>query len=251
VCLPSWPSRKDRQNEIEKIRAYVDNVCKPPKWWRRGQGMDVGSKRCDPDKLHALLVLVATRESTLRPWKRHRLSPDIKANNSSWFQQAKRYGWTVVLDYAGGIRTMDSSRDANPYYANRHRWMGLGLYGQNASINVAVLDRLAPPEVLCRTDLATETYLRQLRNAWLKLEAGVTCEGKPFHGSSPDGRAAWIDAHRAASTGRICGPHPRDHDFKTRASRIRVGDAHPFELDPYEGIHLSWLGKTETLQDAR
>lgn len=246
VCMPAWPSRQDRQVEIEKIRAYVDSVCKPPRWWRAGQGMDVGSKHCDPDRLHALLVLVATRESTLRPWKRHRLSPDIKANNSAWFQQAGRYGWKITLDEVGGIRKRDSVRGANPYYGERHRWMGLGLYGQNSSINVAMLDTRAPPEVLCRTDLATETYLRQLRAAWAKLEAGVACEGKTFRGSSSDGRQAWIDVHRAASTGRICGPHPRDSDFQSRAKRIRVRKERPYELDPYEGIPLSWLGEKKT-----
>jgi hypothetical protein len=253
-CVAVWPSRSQVASTSAELRGIVESLCEQP--------------QCDPDRLHALLGLVAVRESTLRPWKRHALLQDQQAARRSWERRAEVYGWRVR---SGVLERLDGA-PANATYADRRRWStGLGWFGMVPSLTVDGWDRLAEPEVLCRPEVAVLVYLRRARRSLAKLARGVDCSSKVpsvrmvvaalgavaalagergreafddllrivgwglYHGGA-DGRgpATWADVHRAASTGALCPSLARDRRFAARAAGV---------IDVSEAVPLAWVGR--------
>lgn len=224
-CMGSWPTRSERERERARLRTFVDLRC---------------GKGCNATKLHSLLSLVALRESTLRPWKRHRLNGDVRANREGWLRYADRYGHEQRVakvrgkDRLAGVRF---TKDGNPHYRERERWeTGLGLYGMNAAGWTGEWSVDAPPEVLCRDVEASEAYLRRARRALRKLNAGIDCDHdgtREWHGAA--GRPTWYDVHRAASGGKLCPSASSRAQFEPRARAAG--------LDPYEPITSAMLGE--------
>ncbi len=226
VCSPGYSNRAERDHQRARIRELVrlqysgEVGCEG---WRCSQSKVRG------DRIAALLTLVAHRETTLRPWKRHRLNGDIRWAAKAWERTAKIYGHERV---DGRLRLR---RTGNPHYRHDWRWrFGLGLYGMNASLFTRTWDAAAPPEILCRDIEATAAYLRSTRKAWRKLSGGINCDGKPgreWHGFG--GSPTWYDVHRYASGGKLC-PGKKRGAFERRARKAG--------LDPYGKVSLADLG---------
>ena len=173
-----------------------------------GRPIHEESWRCQQDPkrhaavaLHRYLWMVMMRESSARPWKRHSLAADEKANKSTWATRSKKYGWDVDTSEGDGRITMSRvSNDSNKYYGSRRRWMGLGYFGQNSPLWVHRWSVDAPPEILCRRVESVETYLRKARSVLRKWESGVRCNGTKHVNAEP----TWADVHRAVSSGKMC-----------------------------------------------
>jgi len=203
------------------------------------------------------LLLEAWKESTFRPYVRHRLNPDLEANNKAWTRYANRYGHVQKLEtrkyrnrsgelvereVAVGVKM---TLEGNTHYPQQWRWAtGLGLYGMVASGFVFEWSGDAPPEVLCRMEIATEVWLRRARQVWPKIAHGLDCDSdgvKDFWGSAVDGsgelvnKPSWYDIHNGVNVGRLCPrSHGRQQMFVKRAEKI--------DLDPYGAVRLTDLG---------
>ena len=200
VCAVGFPGPLARKRMKAKIATIAELECR--------------GRSCDADELARFLGLVASRESSYRPWKQHRLSPDIKANQTTW--------WRYKKQYAG-----------NAHWVFRKRWQGWGPYGQNSGTFVMQWDRKAPPEILCREIEATEAYLTVARRAWRKqLDLGIT--------------PTWATVHAAASSGKVL-PKPKDTaKFEAQARRGGLDATSPL---PYSALGAG-LGKTSQIRNA-
>lgn len=293
VCLPGYAGplertwRKARLREIV-AQAYFDEGehCDPWTWDRvkdhrrfvqrfNGEGVHRQHWRCQrewasAEKLASFLWVPYRRETTGRPWKRHRLNPDEKANLDAYVDQAKVYGWKVELGCATGKRLrrckpqnrvvervtpLPDAKRRNPYYAEPKRWQyGLGGRGKNAALGVLDWDVMAPPEVLCLEVADTEAYLRDVRHAVEVFRGrGVNCDGDYYKGrairvSEKDGERvetevdepSWIDVHRVASGGKFCpqkGARAKKFQANLRAALERNG------VRPDEPVTLGMLGR--------
>ena len=192
------------------------------------------------------------RETTARPWKRHRLNPDQAAAERAWARNDERYGWDIRVKRlrkreAGSERALESatpiSEVHNRYYDQMDRWQyGLGSFGMNAAFYVATWSPLAPPEILCLEPQANEVYLRKARHAVKVLRGdGVECGGVRYHGRAiRDGRVvaepSWMDAHRLASGGKYCptSSFALGEGFRRRLKSVGI--------NPDTPIHLADLG---------
>jgi len=213
VCSPGFSNRRERDYQRARIRELV-------RLQYSGESEScVDGRRCSRatargDKLAALLNLVAQRETTMRPWKRHRLNGDVAYARTAWEKTAK--------SYEGG----------NKHYRQRWRWeYGLGLYGANAALFTRLWSKAAPPEVLCREVEATEAYLRAARRGWRKLAGGIDCDGKPgreWFGVA--GRPTWYDVHHYASGGRLCPSDASKRNFEAVAKRAGIPAFAPISL---------------------
>lgn len=249
VCRPGSFGRERRRAEKRRLRAIVGELCSPPDWYEEGTACwqykwkkareCKRAQWCDPDKLTRFLGIVAHRESTWKPYVRHRLGPDRVANANAYLWRDDEYGWDIEVDEEGNLIKADRLRpDANPHYPEYGRWStGVGYYGQNAPIYVQQWEKLAPPEILCRPVEATESYLRVARRSWKKIRGGIDCDNdgtREFFGSAIKNEKpypAWVDVHQAASVGSIC---PKDfaHDrFARRAKRAKLKFDEPVELE--------------------
>lgn len=156
VCAGSWPTRHEQKWRKARLAAIVEHIC--------GRG-------CDESDLTAFLGIVAERESSWRPWKSHRLNGDVKANRETWSSKRSLY-------------------TENPHYAQRDRWQGYGLFGQNSPLFVYLWDPQAPPEVLCREVEAVSTYLERARTSARKqADLGID--------------PTWATVHAAVAGGKI------------------------------------------------
>ena len=224
ICVSAWPTKSERQWRADRLAVFVDDRC--------GRG-------CSRSKLLALLKLEAVKESTFRPWKRHRLNPDKEANRRGWHRHAKRYGHEVS---GGHVSFRD---DGNVHYRDVERWQtGLGYYGANAALHTATWDPDAPPEVLCLEAVSTETWLRRARRSWSKISSGIDCDGdgkREFRGTSCDlstGKCqpSWYDVHNAVAAGKLCPASlKRQAKFARRANKLG--------LNPYGAVRLGDLGE--------
>ena len=157
VCASPWPGRHEQKWRRARLDTIVAQLCRRP--------------HCNPVELTAFVGVVASRESTWRPWKAHRLNGDLRANRTAWGRLASRYR-------------------GNPHYRDRNRWQGLGDKGQNAALYVFLSDPMAPPEILCREVESTDTYLARARIAVSKqADLGL--------------RPTWATVHAALATGDI------------------------------------------------
>lgn len=207
ICAPTFPNRKEKAVVIDQLRNFVAHRC--------GRG-------CDRKALLKFLRLAALRDSSYRPWKRHRLNPDVEANKNAWVRQSPRYA-------------------DNDHYDEKNRWeAGLGLYGQNAALWTRVWDAAAPPEILCRVEESTEAYLRGARGYWGRLDErrrrdmSADCDGD---GEREElGAVTWYDINRAVSTGgRPCPTDENRADYEARAKRQG--------LDSDQEVTKAMLGK--------
>lgn len=205
------------------------------------------------DKLTNFLLIPYDRETSRRPWKRHRLEVDLRANRTAWFRHANVYGWEPIKNEKGHFVRMEKiDEEASPYYNERHRWhYGLGPFGQNVALYLRYWDKQAPPEILCREGNAVETYLRNARRILKNLKNGIRCNGEYYEDKNP----TWEIVHRAASSGKICPSTGLEKNAKKMAEKVRNFriDAREHGIDPEEVVTLEMLGRpiAEEDQNAR
>lgn len=202
VCASAWPGRGQQKWRRARLEAVVEHVCRRP--------------GCDPKTLSAALGIVASRESTWRPWKAHRLGGDVRANRSAFVLKAKRYGHEQVLErrkIRGQTREVAIDvalrRGGNRHYRDQSRWQGYGLFGQNSPLFVYLWDPAAPPEILCREVESIDTYLERARIAARKQ-------------SSLGVRPTWASVAAALGTGDVVPTAAAIERFRKPATRAGI-----------------------------
>ncbi len=236
ICNPGGASRTERRWRYARLRelvgqAYFDETehCE---WaweveenkhgtksfnrvWADGKQMHHQNWRCQREwarakKLTDFLWVPYKRETSARPFKRHRLDPDAAANAKAWVKEASVYGWKIELACAQPKRTAKNcpryrhgpmkgkrmlyvksaepdpeAEQVNPHYGEEYRWSyGLGPVGKNTGYGVQDWDIMAPPEVLCLEVPGIEASMRDIRGA-VKVYRGTrppTCDGEPYRG---------------------------------------------------------------------
>lgn len=235
ICAPAGASKTERRWRYARLRELVSQMyfdepehCewtwemeakpkRPKKFQRKWAGdkqMHHQHWRCQrewgkAERLTDFLWVPYRRETTARPFKRHRLNPDEAANKKAYVREASAYGWVVELTcevegrsvakcpryrtgafkgkkrvYIKDIYPDPDAEQHNPYYGDRYRWeYGLGPVGKNTAYGVQDWDIMAPPEVLCLEVPGIEAYLRDARQAVRRLRnGGVECDGKRYRG---------------------------------------------------------------------
>ena len=298
VCAPGEVMRSERVWRDARIREivarlYFDEAGHCPAWswtpmgresadgrvrypkryqrtWSNGRATWEQHWRCTQHtapaaRLAAYLGVVYGRETSRRPWKRHRLNPDVNANRDSWVTQAAAYGWEVELVCENGKKKCKKKQQVvsnywpdpeadeyNEHYGDRWRWQyGLGGYGKNSALGAQDWDPMAPPEVLCLEVQGTEAYLRDARTAVRKYtsERPPTCNDQPYRGLSlvqvldEFGEVveelerevpSWRDVHRVASGGKWCprfGNGERRRKFDKRMARAGLRPDAPVSIE--------------------
>jgi hypothetical protein len=185
ICAIPYPGKEYTKSVKDQVRRTIDIQCK---------------KHCDADALFRFMSVISARESSWRPWKQHRLNPDIKAARTTWVKYRKQY-------------------IENQHYLFRYRWQGWGLHGENSGTFTMMWDKKAPPEVLCRPEVSTETWLRMARRAWKKqMDLGI--------------RPTWNTIHAAVASGKVRPTEKALTKFRKQTT---------FDVDT--PISLSALGK--------
>jgi hypothetical protein len=242
ICAPGYTAKTERRWRRARLRelvaqAYFDEPTACPDWswkvlgaegkpkrfqrvWANGRPTHQQHWRCTQEwrkaeTLADFLWVPYFRETTARPWKRHRLPADTAANRLAWVKEARDYGWIVELqcedgrpltqgpdgawrdakgrrcrkgrDRKGGY-TRDrhviadyypdpAAEQHNPYYGERYRWQyGNGGLGKNTAYGTQDWDKMAPPEILCHEVAGFEAYLRDARHAVRTFRGGgVDC----------------------------------------------------------------------------
>jgi len=244
VCAPGHAGKRERGWREDRLREVIRQqyfneaeICGPDDGrplWRHGWRCERAAAR--GDKLLAFLWVGYMRETTARPWKRHRLDADTKANKTTWFEMAESdYGWSIETAQ-GEVASMDAMEGANPYYDQRYRWhFGLGPIGQNAALWVRYWDMQAPPEILCREVEPFEAYLRKAREVVTTLRHGIRCGGEYYEDKSP----TWEVLHRVVNIGSIC---PLNTGRQQRGLARFRKHAKKFGLKHDEVVTLGMLG---------
>lgn len=249
ICAPGYARKAERDWRKERLREivrqqYFDEVeyCKLD-----GRPIHKEHWRCQrekkkADKLTNFLLIPYDRETTRRPWKRHRLDADLRANRTAWFKEAGVYGWKAEAakdGELGGLVRMTDGTPVNEHYSERHRWhFGLGPFGENVALYLRYWDVQAPPEVLCKEVEAVESYLRNARRVVKNLRNGIRCHGERYEDKSP----TWEVIHRAASSGKSCPSTEYNKNAKKKSENFR-SSARRHEIDPDEIVTLEMLGK--------
>ena len=284
ICAPGFSGRFERRWRYARLRELVGQQyfdepehCSDWSWettftkkgnpykyereWADGKPVHKQNWRCGPEwrkaeELTDFLWTIYKRETSARPWKRHRLNPDKAANERAYYKHAKRYGWVVETECITGRKRCrshdkiitDSYPDSeaewhNPHYGNRFRWQfGLGGIGQNTALWTHSWDPMAPPEILCLEPVQFETYLRNARDIVRKLEGGIDCDGDPLRKKDYWNKApTWSVVHRAASGGKICPP--KNIQSAARYKKLFEARARSRGLDPDKVVTLDMLGK--------
>lgn len=257
VCAPGYAATLERKWRYFRLRELVAQLyfdepehCPPWTWERTNdhrryvqafenqKPLHHQHWRCQrewkkAERLTGFLWVPYRRETTARPWKRHRLNPDEAANRRAYVRQAHTYGWHIELEcpnerlrcktedkVIASIAPFPGAKQRNPHYLDQHRWQyGLGGRGKNSALGVQDWDLMAPPEILCLEIPDTEAYLRDARHAVDVLRgSGVSCGERTYRGRATklvdgdDGEKteievaepSWIDIHRVASGGKFC-----------------------------------------------
>ena len=264
-CVHPWWAKDDPEYRV----CAIGYTGPRERRYRRSQIERVGRDRCNGKKecngdVIKILLLEAWKESTFRPYVRHRLNPDLEANDKAWVRYADRYGHGQVFETrkyrnkAGDLVErkvavgVELQPTGNRHYRKQWRWTtGLGLYGMVASGFAFEWAADAPPEVLCRIEIATEIWLRRARQVWPKIAHGLDCDRdgvKDFWGSAVDeagepmDEPSWYDMHNAVNVGRLC---PRSYGRQ----QMFVKRARKLELDPYGPVRLTDLGTPVELDE--
>lgn len=208
VCIAKVPNKNVKQWRADRLRVFVDEVCKR-------------SRGCSPAKLHDYLLVLVDRETSRRPYKVHRLQGDVQASSRAWAKLSSTYV-------------------NSPAYDEPWRWsVGLGYFGQNPAYLLAKWDATAEPETLCGEVESAVVHLRVARKRWHQLESGVVCDDAEHHGTAANGRVSWYDVSLSNSGSDPC-PGTDGHRLKIRRMFERATRARG--LDPYESISLRMLG---------
>lgn len=246
VCVPGYAKKSERDWRENRLREIVrqqyfgeteycilDGRPIHKENWRCQRATKLG------DKLTNFLLIPYDRETTRRPFKRHRLDADLRAGRTAWFAHAKDYGWAPKLDKKGYFVDMEKADDdANEAFYERSRWhYGLGPFGQNVTLWVNVWDKQAPPEILCREPVAVETYLRKSREVVNKLHHGIRCSGKYYENKKP----TWEVIHRAVSSGKICPATSKEKNAIKKSNNFKKA-ASKHGINPDEPVTLKMLG---------
>jgi len=222
-CHPARPRGSERRWRKQRLQAIVKDRCRP----RKG---------CDREALTAILQLEALKESSYRPWARHRLNADLEANATAYWRMADYYGHELEG------RRLVLHDEGNRHYRYHTRWRtGLGYFGMNAAGFAWEWSPEAPPEVLCREEVAVEVWLRRARRVHRKLTSGIDCDrdpanGREFHGTARDGGVSWYDLHNGVNVGKLC-PTTK----KRQAAFVRR--AQNEDLDPWATVSAEDLGE--------
>lgn len=246
ICAPGYARKSERvwrENRLREIvrqqyfneteHCVLDGRPIHKENWRCQKAKRLG------DKLTNFLLIPYDRETTRRPFKRHRLDADLHAGKTTWFDHAEDYGWKPKLDDKGNFVDMEKvTEDANPWFNERWRWhFGLGSFGQNVALWVTVWDKQAPPEILCREPVAVETYLRKSREIVKKLYHGIRCNGEYYEDKNP----TWEVIHRAVSSGKICPATSHEKNAVKKSINFRKSAAR-HDVNPDEVVSLKMLG---------
>jgi len=257
-CVAGYARPGELDYEKEWLRTFLQEQYFEQKHCKfDGRPIQEESWRCQQDQerhaavaLHRYLWMVMMRESSARPWKRHSLSADERANKSTWGTRSKTYGWDVVVNEKDDNITMKRvASDPNKYYTSRTRWMGLGYFGQNSPLWVHRWSAHAPPEILCRRVESVETYLRKARSVVKRWEKGIKCKGEVFINTEP----TWADVHRAVSSGKVCPSSTGSSataNLKRRAKQVGLDIEHKVTLASF-GTPIPKEGQNERAAELR
>lgn len=153
LCEPMderWKYPTDEQRA--ETRALIKKTCR---------AMGVGSEDCK-----FFYGVISGRESSHRPWVRHKLPGDQAAALVSYMRNSHEYGWSVRWSDDGDLEYMEYGESQNEYFTDASRWSyGLGLGGLNVSYHLSKFDNLAPPEILCDTVINTMVQITIARYA--------------------------------------------------------------------------------------
>lgn len=155
------------------------------------------------------LLLVARRESSLRPGVIHQLPGDVAAARAAWTRHRRQL------------------REVSEIADRPDLWLTYGLYGQISAYYGPHLPG-GDPRRLCDTRDATIAYLARARIVLTKL-ARAKCIGAP----------RWLDLHRAMQRGDLC-PTGRPDPFVAAARRVG--------LDPFARVLEADLGEEVELE---
>lgn len=163
----------------------------------RDQITDIARRHGAKDEVISVLHVWALRESSYRPWARHKKSSDQSVAAVSWRRAAWVYGWKVLWPQPrksfDTIQYERTSTRPNPTYTDPERWVtgGLGLFGMIPAYNVWLYDRDAPPEVLCDPEAAVLVALRKINRAIVLYKAKT-----------------WVDVNNVFGVGKM-DPRPK------------------------------------------
>ena len=218
ICHPPRTRAYIRGWRRARLRYVIGEVLGVREWWVT---VDVGFKKSGlswPEfskvlfarTLFRYFLLVAHRETTMRPDIAHRLRGDVIGAGKSYRRQAKRDryegnehfdGWRVL----GGVGPRDGEftyeeiviadtfheaevlkeqiEVENPEWfvtveKNSRRWKSWGYLGQNSAGFLFEVDKLAPPEAMCLETFSVETYLQRMRKTHRYLGQEIDCLDK-------------------------------------------------------------------------
>ena len=231
VCVPGVPGEKIKRWRRARLRTIVESICET----RNG---------CRPGELTDYLTVMVDRETSRRPWKRHRLDVDTEAAAKAWKQHAIRYE--------------DSPAADEPW-----RWAtGLGYFGQNPALWLWRWDDSAEPETLCGEVESVLVHLRGARQRWKHVHGIFACgeDAQLFAGTSTAGVLAartdshdwghpsWYDVSQVNSGSEACPAQPGDGKrWEVRQSFARRMKR--YGRDAYAPITLAMLGKPVSAED--
>ena len=136
----------------------------------------------------ALLVLVASRESSLQRGLVHRLAQDLAGSFSAW-------------------RKMQTSYVDNAHAADAEKWQTYGLFGMNSNYFTLLWDKTADPRVLCDAVVDVLVYQRAALRTLVKIQKTGRCA------------PTWENIHAGVSGGKLC-PDRDETDFRRRAAIV-------------------------------
>jgi len=215
LCEP-YDSRRPYPTSSEKAATIdlIEATCK-------AMGVDKPSCRF-------FSHVVSLRESSYRPWVRHKMAGDVAAASRAYLGSGSRYGWDVF--WRARDRKQENLQalelrpreEPNPYFVTAERWMsgGLGLGGLNVPFHLAKFDPMAPPEILCDPVINVMVQISLARNAvdrygarnWYEVQAVYA--GRTFYDRK--GR------HRPLTCSGGCPDAP---DAEDKLDKARKGDA--------------------------
>lgn len=214
ICHPPRTLAHVRAWRRARLRYVIGEVIGAREWWvtvdvgfkKSGLSWSEFSKALFARTLYRYFMLVAHRETTMRPDIAHRLPGDVVGARRSYKRQEERGryegsdhfdGWRVVAgpgtrdgefryDEIVLVDTFDEAKvlkeqieNENPEWIvvteqNSRRWKSWGYLGQNSAGFLFEVDKMAPPEAMCLETFSVESYLRRMRQThryfWQKID---------------------------------------------------------------------------------
>lgn len=213
VCIPKFPKRSEQDWRRKRLRHVIGRGFDlTGEWWVNAVKSHQASRAM---RVYRYFKAVVVRETSMRPFKIHRLPPDVEAAYESYRRHKKKGTYEGNPNFDGyrvlagpgereGLFTFEEIVNAETYddaetikaqiesehpdwivirQSNPARWLSYGYTGQQSAGWVFEVDKMAPPEVLCLETFAVETYLRRMRRVAGKLDRKYDCkdaDGKPY-----------------------------------------------------------------------